>query len=225
VGEPIGEVLLLAIGIALSPVPVVAVILMLFTPRARSNGLSFLAGWAGGMLVVGCIVLLVSGVTDAATDDGAESALSGVVKLVLSVLLLLLAVRNWRSRPAGHETPELPKWMSALDGFTAFKAFGMGAVLSSVNPKNLVLLLAGVASISASSISGTQQVIVLVVLVVLASLSIVVPVGAYFALGDRAEATLTPTKDWLAHNNQTVMAVILVVFGAKLLGDGISILS
>ena len=112
--------------------------------------------------------------------------------------------------------------MSALDGFTAVKALGMGAVLSSVNPKNLVLLLAGVASISASSISGTQQAIVLIAL---ASLSIAVPVGACFALGDRAEATLMPTKDWLARNNGAVMAVILVVFGAKLLGDGIRILS
>jgi hypothetical protein len=225
VGGAIGEILPIAIGIALSPLPIVAVILVLFTPRARANGIAFLVGWSGGLVVVGGIALALSNASDAATDDGSESTLSGVVKLVLGILLLLLAVRSWRSRPAEGVEPELPGWMSALDGFTAVKSLGVGAILSSVNPKNLALLLAGVATISASGLSGTEEWVVLGVFVLLASLSILVPVGTYLALGARAESTLTPAKDWLARNNAAVMAVILLIFGAKLLGDGIRILS
>ncbi len=223
-GSAIGEILPVAIGIALSPLPIVAVILMLFTPRARANGLAFLAGWTGGLLVVGGILLVLSDATDAASDDGGESTLSGVVKLLLGVGLVLLAVRSWRARPPDGVEPELPKWMSALDTFTAPRSLAVGAALSSVNPKNLALLLAGIATISGSGLSGGEEAAVLVVFVGIASLSIVIPVGTYFALGDRAEATLTPAKDWLARNNAAVMAVILVIFGAKLLGDGIRIL-
>jgi hypothetical protein len=36
-GQAIGEILPLAVGVALSPVPIIAIILMLGTPRARSN--------------------------------------------------------------------------------------------------------------------------------------------------------------------------------------------
>lgn len=60
-GEAIGQALSLGAGVALSPVPIVAVVLMLATPRARANGLAFLAGWLLGLAVAGTIVLLVSG--------------------------------------------------------------------------------------------------------------------------------------------------------------------
>jgi hypothetical protein len=37
-GQAIGDLLPSAVGVAISPVPIIAVILMLGTPRARSNG-------------------------------------------------------------------------------------------------------------------------------------------------------------------------------------------
>jgi hypothetical protein len=40
-----GEVLPFAIGVAISPVPVIAVILMLLSGRAKVNGPMFLADW------------------------------------------------------------------------------------------------------------------------------------------------------------------------------------
>jgi hypothetical protein len=40
-GEAIGQSLPLAIGVALSPVPIIAIVLMLTTPRARANGPAF----------------------------------------------------------------------------------------------------------------------------------------------------------------------------------------
>jgi hypothetical protein len=225
VGQAIGQLLPIAIGIALSPLPIVAVILMLFTPRARTNGFAFLAGWSGGLLVVGGALLWLAGATDAASDEGAESTLSGVVKLALGILLLLLAVRSWRTRPHEGAEPELPRWMSALDSVTAATSLGMGALLSSVNPKNLALLLAGVATISSANLSSGESVATLVVFVLVASLSIAIPVAVYVVLGDRADAALTPAKDWLSRNNAAVMAIILLIFAAKLIGDGITILA
>jgi hypothetical protein len=44
VAQGIGEVLTFAIGVAISPVPIIAVILMLFSGRAKVNGPMFLAG-------------------------------------------------------------------------------------------------------------------------------------------------------------------------------------
>lgn len=51
-GAVIGEILPLALGIAISPIPVIAAILMLLSPRARSTSVGFLAGWALGIVAV-----------------------------------------------------------------------------------------------------------------------------------------------------------------------------
>ena len=44
-GEAIGQVLPMAVGVALSPIPIIAVVLMLVTPRAKVNGPMFIVGW------------------------------------------------------------------------------------------------------------------------------------------------------------------------------------
>ena len=51
-GEAIGQLLPFAVGVAISPLPIVAVVLMLVTPRARSNGPAFLAGWIVVMVAI-----------------------------------------------------------------------------------------------------------------------------------------------------------------------------
>ncbi len=95
-GNAIGQTLSLAVGVALSPVPIIAVILMLVTPRARSNGPAFVLGWLVGLAIVGTIVLLLAGPANA--NDGGEPATSvDVLKLVLCLLLVLVALRQWRA--------------------------------------------------------------------------------------------------------------------------------
>jgi hypothetical protein len=44
VGQALGQLLPLAIGVALSPIPIIAVILVLFSARATSNGAASLLG-------------------------------------------------------------------------------------------------------------------------------------------------------------------------------------
>lgn len=89
-GGAIGEVLPVAVGVALSPVPIIAVILMLVTPQARANGPAFVAGWIGGLAILGAIVMAVAGPADTA-DAGTPPTWASVVQLVLGGLLVLVA--------------------------------------------------------------------------------------------------------------------------------------
>jgi hypothetical protein len=43
-------------------------------------------------------------------------------------------------------------------------------------------------------------------------------------MGERGERGMMSTKDWLIQNNQTVMAVLLLVVSVALIGDAIEIL-
>jgi threonine/homoserine/homoserine lactone efflux protein len=223
-GEAIGQVLSLGVGVSLSPVPIIAVVLMLATPRGATNGPAFLLGWVVGLGVAGTIILLISSGADA-SDDGAPATWASIVKLVLGLALLALAVRQWRGRPHGDAQADLPKWMSAIDGFTPARSVAMGVALSAINPKNL-LLVAGAATAIASTGSSTgDQAVALAVFVVVGTLGPGAPVAIFFFMGDRAAKALDGLKEWMARENATIMAVLCLLIGAKLIGDAIAGLS
>lgn len=223
-GEAIGQVLSLAVGVAISPVPIIGVVLMLGTQRARVNGPAFVAGWVLGLTGVGTVVLLVSSGADA-SDDAGPADWVGVVKLVLGALLVLVALRTWRGRPTGDQEAELPKWMQTIDAFHPGKAAAFGILLSGANPKNLLLAVSAGAAIAGTGIPGGQQAVALAVFVVIGTLGTGAPVALYFALGERSARMLSDLKAWMSRNNAVIMAVLCLVIGVKLLGDGITALS
>ena len=220
--QVIGELLPLALGIAISPIPIIAIILMLITPKARSNGLAFLLGWMAGILIVGGIALVVADVAGLSTGSEAASQSQAVIKLVLGLLLLVVAARQWRSRPKPGEEASLPKWMQTLDTFTPVKSFGVGALLSGPNLKNLALNLAAMSIVATAGLSTANQVVALLVVVVIGSLTIIAPLVVYFAGGEKSTELLGGWKSWLSENNAATMAVLLLVLGVALVGQGIS---
>jgi threonine/homoserine/homoserine lactone efflux protein len=224
VGQAIGDMLPAAVGIAISPIPIVAVVLMLVSARGRANGPAFLVGWIVGVAGMGAILLLIAGGVGA-RNEGQPADWVSWLTLALGVGLLLLALQQWRGRPHGDEEPVAPKWMGELDEFTPPKAAGAGVILSALNPKNLVLLVAGMAAIAQTGIPAGEQAIALVVFTIIASLGAAVPVVLSFALGERSAEPLGRLKTWMARNNGVIMAVILLVLGVKLIGDAISGLS
>ncbi len=220
-GAVIGEILGTAIGVAISPVPIIAVILMLFSSKAVANSLSFLLGWVVGLSVAGAVILALG----LEASDGGPSTTSGWIKIVIGVLLLGLAWKNWAGRPRGDEEAELPAWMASIDDFTAVKAFGLAFILSAVNPKNLGLTIAAVVTITSGGLSSGEEIGVLAAFVGIASITVAVPVIANLLLGDKASGGLNTMKEWLVANNNVVMVVLFVVLGAKVLGDGIAIVA
>jgi threonine/homoserine/homoserine lactone efflux protein len=211
----------LAVGVALSPIPIIAVILMLVTPRARANGPAFVVGWLIGLAVVGTIVLLIASPSDA-SDNGQPATWVDVLKLVLGALLVLIALKQWRGRPHEGQDAPAPKWMGAIERFTPAKSLGAGVVLAGANPKNLLLSIGAAAAIAQAGISGGEQAAAYAVFAVIGTLGVAAPVAIYFVLGDRSGPILERLKDWMASNNAVIMAVLCLVIGAKLVGDAIA---
>jgi threonine/homoserine/homoserine lactone efflux protein len=221
VGDAIGQVLSLGVGVALSPVPIIAVVLMLGTARARANGPAFVLGWVIGLAIVGTIVLFAASGADA-SDGGEPATWVDVLKLVLGCLLALVAVRQWRRRPRQGDEAALPRWMQTIDTFAPGKALAMGALLSGVNPKNLLLTLGAASAIAQTGIDTGRQAVALAVFVAIATLGPGLPVVLYFALGARATHVLDDLKLWMAAHNAAIMVVLCLVIAAKLIGDAIT---
>jgi hypothetical protein len=221
-GPAIGDALPYAVGVALSPIPIVAVIMMLFSKRARTLGPSFVIGWIVGIGIVGGIVLLLAGTTDLSTDSGGPSDTSSIIKLVLGVLLLLVGARQWRGRAKEGEKAELPKWMQSIDDFTPVKALGIAILLAGINPKNLILTIGGVVAMTQYDLSTAEQIGALLIFVLIGSISVIVPVVWYLVAPDSAATTLARWRVWLEQNNATVMNVLILIFGFVLIGKGIA---
>jgi threonine/homoserine/homoserine lactone efflux protein len=221
VGEALGAVLPLAAGVALSPIPIIAVVLVLSTPSGRPNGVAFLVGWIVGLGGVGTLVLLLSG--EAGVGDTATTGI-GIAELILGLALLGLAVLQWRRRHAASATA-LPTWMTSLDTITPVRAGGLGVVLSAVNPKNLLLTVAAAAAISATGADPGDQAGALAVFVALGTVGPAVPVVIRLALRRRSTALLSSLRRWMAAHNTVIICVLLTVIGLKLVGDGTAALA
>ncbi|PRY67248.1 Sap-like sulfolipid-1-addressing protein [Glaciihabitans tibetensis] len=220
-GPVIGEILPLAVGVAISPIPIIAAILMLLAPKARATSVGFLIGWCAGILVVTTAFVLLSAVIPA-TDSSDERPVVGTIKIVLGALLLLVAARQWRTRPRGSEKPALPRWMSAIATMTVARGLALGFVLAAVNPKNLLLSASAGIAIGTAGLSTGYEFLSIAVFAVAAASTVAVPVIAYFAAASRMRGPLENLRVWLERNNHTVMSVLLLVIGVVVIGQGIA---
>ncbi len=218
--QGISEVLTYAVAVAISLLSVIAVILMLFSSRAKVNGPSFLIGWVVALSVVSSIAYVVSDQSNAATSTNTADTIAWG-NIVFGALLLVLAARDWRNRPAPGVDPDMPKWMASVDTLSPGKAFGLGVLMAGVNPKNLILTVAAATGLAALGLSTSDAVVALIVFVLVGSLTIAGPVVYYFLGGERANAELDSLKDWLTLHNAAVTAVLFVVFGVDLIAKGI----
>nr|WP_217498778.1 GAP family protein [Leifsonia sp. C5G2] len=209
-----------AVGIAISPIPIIAAILMLLSPRARSTGVGFLVGWVVGIAVAVTVFTLLSSLIPEPAPDSSQPV-AGTIRIVLGLALLLLALRQWRSRPRLGDAPALPAWMGAIDSSTTWRGFALGFVLAAVNPKNLLLAAGAGVAIGADGLSSGAAAVAIAVFTLIAALSVAVPVIAYLVSADRMRRPLQRLRGWLVQNNSAVMAVLLLVIGVVLIRDGI----
>ncbi|MGK9148173.1 GAP family protein [Plantibacter flavus] len=221
--DVIGSLLPLGLAVALSPFPVIAIILVLLSERARASGPAFLAGWVLATTVV-AIVFTALAKTVEPSDPDVPNPLTGVLRLALGALLLVLAVRKLRGGPKldADGEPELPGWMSTLTSATAGRSFTMALLLAGANPKNLAITAAASLSIGTGGLAPGEVVWSIVVFALIASATIVVPVVGHAFFAAQLDAPLRRLEVWLLGNHTAVMGLLLVIFGVILLGNGIA---
>jgi threonine/homoserine/homoserine lactone efflux protein len=220
-GAVIGDLIPLAVGVAISPISIIAVILMLFAPNATRTSAGFVVGWVVGIVVATVVFILIGSAVGVGGSGSQPSTGASWIKLIVGVGLFILGLREWRHRPAPGKGDDLPGWMSAIDKLNATKATGVGFGLATVNPKNLAVTIAAGVAIADGHLSVGQEVVAVAVFTVIAVSTVVGPAIAYWAAAARMREPLDRLKTWLAAHNADVMGTVLVVIGAVLVGKGI----
>lgn len=215
-GDVIGDFLPAALAVALSPIPIIGVVLILGSSHARTAGPAFAAGWIAGLGVVGMLVVLLFPDSSGSGDEGVAW-----LKLALGLLFFVLAAKQWQKRPKEGEEAEMPAWLEQIGEIAAPRAAALGVALSAVNPKNLALTLATAATIADAGLDAGDEALAIAVFVAIGSVTVAGAVLAYLLLGERVAAALASVRQFMARNNTAIMIVILLLLGVKLVGDAI----
>jgi len=217
-----------AAGIAISPTPIVVVILMLFSPAGRRNALAYLIGWIIGLTLLG-IVLVFFVDTGLSILEHSTLFAKPIVQVLLGVGVIFLAWRRW-NKPQNTTIEEVqPKWMVSLDKvltqssdkFTPRRALVLAVVMSALSPKNIALMLALLVAFSQVNLDETQYAFLMVVFIVFSSVTIGIPILYAMVKGENSQAALTEWKNWVITNRGRALSLLLFVLGGIAIMNGI----
>lgn len=218
-GDAIGSMLASAVGIAISPLPLTAVIMMLATPRGRTNGVAFTVGRLFALAVFTTGAVLVGSRLD---TGGPRPVWYWWFRLVVGVLLLCLGARQWHERPREGHVHRPPEWMRVIDRMTPGRSAELAAVLVSADPRTLLLAIGGGVSIATSTASVGGRTVATVLLVLIGSLCTLLPVGIHALEGEKSVRMLGEWKAWLSTHNAAITATLMIVLGATYVGGAIT---
>jgi threonine/homoserine/homoserine lactone efflux protein len=160
---------------------------------------------------------------DPADDPGSTgNTLIDILRVVVGALMLVRAAQKWSGRPRRGEEPEMPKWMAGVADVSGPGALRLGVLLGGLNPKNFALLMSATSSIAELGLHGTDAAVAVGWFVLLGSSTVIGAVAVRAFGGDSAAEPLDSVKRFMTGNNTVIMMVVLLLLGAKILGDGLA---
>ena len=218
--QVIRVVLPFCVIVMVSPINIIAAILLLFSKKPLLDASCYLGGFVVGLAAV------VTGLTALASavhlDPGNRALESGVGPAHRPRCMVGRRRRPQVPRRAGpDDDAELPGWMDGIAGFGAGRSLAVGAGIGAGNPKNIAVASDAAVAVSSAGLPVGEQVVVLAIYVVLGCLGVAAPIVTMVVLGDRAGQVLDGWKAWLIRNNTAMMAVIFLFFGVFLIGTNL----
>lgn len=224
IGQAVGEVVAFGVGVVLSPLAVVAVVVMLVSRDGAQPAWAFAGAWVLSLGIVSTAVLLVADGADASAN-GAPASWVSMVKIVVGLLLVLFGVLRWRGRGSRDTDAATPGWMRHLNDASVARAAGLAAAFNVVKPKNLLLTIGAGVAVAQVGAGPAGQAAAISVFVVLGSVGLAIPLAIHVLMPNRGSDLLIVLRDWMVRENATIIAVLCLLIAAKLLGDALISLS
>lgn len=217
--QAVGTSLPMALAIALSPIPVIAVVLILSGRSGTRNGALFALGWVVGIGLLSALVTVVfSGADD---PESTSSAIADWGRVLGGGALIALGVRKWLGRPRAGEEVELPGWMASLGDMAPMRVLGFGLFISAVNPKHFALVASATTAIVETGVHDTDLVAAVALFVLLSSGTVIGAVAAQAVGGEGARSFLDGVRRFMVANSTVMIVLLLLILGANILGDGL----
>ena len=210
----LSESLVLALGAAVSPIPLTVSILLLSQPdRGRAKALAFAAGQVLGLAILSVIFAVVLSKTLGTSQP--HSKHGSTLDIVLGAILLLAAARKLLTKPKPKKAK--PKKQRSL-----LAEFAFGAGLMAVNVETLVLVIASVKELVSSKIGVAEEALGLLAIVLIVTLSATIPPLITFVIPKKSDEALKWLNEQTTKHQRGIAGGFLIVFGVYLIYKGIS---
>ena len=210
----------LIIGAAVVPIWIIIVLLLLSNKGGVLKASAFVAGIIAVRLAEGVVFgYIFRGDPAASSDEGAGLIVSTLL-LVIGILMLVTAFRQWRKEDDPDAPP--PKWMAAISGLSAPKAFGMGALLVAIAAKQWVFTLSAIGIIGEAQLEPPTSVGSFLFYVLAAQSLVLIPIVVYAIAPTQSAKTLDAARQWLERYNRTIVIAISLIFGIFFLWKGVT---
>ena len=213
------QLFVLAVGGSIAPVLLLLTILFLGSQRPLPNATALVLGYFAVCAAVGIAGLILFGGTAGAAGSTA-STIGRVINVTLGVLLIVLGLR--RLFITRDPDASLPRWMEAVSSITLARAFGIGMMLFPLQIRILAIFIACLNLIATASLRTQESIIGLVLMLLIFAIPVLVLIGLYAAVPQRASNMLESLRRWMEKNNRAITVVLCLVFGAFFLVRGFS---
>jgi len=211
----LSQLTFLAKGGAIAPPLLLLTILFLGSRRPLPNATALVLGY-----FTTCAVIGITGLTLFSEAAGTVSTVGRVISATVGGLLIVLGLRSLLNAPDPDASP--PRWMESTSSMSPPRAFGVGLALFPIQIKNLAIFVACLNLIAVASLSPLGSVVALGLVLLIFAVPILVLIGLYVAVPQRASKMLGSLRAWMERNNRTITVVLCFVFGAVFLARGLS---
>jgi threonine/homoserine/homoserine lactone efflux protein len=209
------DLLLIGLAITLEPIPLTSFILVLASKNGTRKAAAFILGWLLSLVAVVAATLALTS-NNPPKSGTAPSVAALVIKILIGIVLLLIALRQWRRLGKPKKPKKTPKWRRSIDAMSPAYAMALGPL---TQPWGLVA--AGVATIVSTKLSSWESALALVMFCLVAT-------AAYLAMEVYAvlrpvpsHEFLTRLRAWIDTHTDQVIIVVSLVLGIWLIGHSL----
>jgi hypothetical protein len=219
VGSTIIKLTPFIIGSAVVPLQIMMIILLLNSPK---QGLAKAIFLVGGMTAVRLLQGVIFGLILSPSSVGAngKSPVVSTLLMVLGILLLITAYKQWRNEDDADSPP--PKWLVMLDTLTPLKALGMGAVLVLISGKFWVFTLSAIGVIEEAQLGQPSSTVAFLLFILLAQSLLLLAILVRVIIPEQSKSILETISAWLTRYNRPIVLVVSLVFGLLFFIQGAS---
>jgi len=218
-GEIIIRLTPFIIGSAVVPLQIMMVILLLNSPR---QGLAKAICLVGGMTTIRLLQGVIFGLilSPSSGETSGKSPVVSTLLMVLGILLLITAYKQWRNEDDPDSPP--PKWLVMLDSLTLLQGFGMGAGLVLISGKFWVFTLSAIGIIEEAQLGQPSSTVAFLLFVLLAQSLLILAIIVRVIIPGQSKSILETISFWLTRYNRPIVVAVSLVFGIVFFIQGIS---
>lgn len=208
-------------GMLVSPIPIIAIIVLSLSGRERSGGFLFILGYFLSIIMIMLLAVQFSTVQSQKRPDH-FSIFTIIFFFSIALLFFAFAWKNWHTRPKDPNHIPIPNWIEKFTLMPRGKLFIMGAVANLSNAKNIPIMISAALLIAQKVSSFSEGLITAISFALISSLSIILPWLTSFLTDERSQTLILKTRDWLYHYNNVIMAILFFYMGLTALGKALS---